>query len=96
MNKLYTNRHALWRKAFYPQSLVPERNDNYQIKNIWTPKEAEDLLQMLKDKKVFGYGGLEQTDISEHMGEAVPINPDGSCSHHLLIPNKDRTLCVLA
>ena len=50
---------------------------------------------MLKDKKVFGYGGVEQTNVSEHMGEAVPINPDGSCSHHLLIPNKNRTLCVL-
>lgn len=32
----------------------------------------------------------------EHIGEAEPIGEDGKCAHKLLVPNSDRTECVLA
>lgn len=31
----------------------------------------------------------------EHIGEAEPINPDGTCSHPYLVPNLNRTICIL-
>jgi hypothetical protein len=31
----------------------------------------------------------------EHIGEAEPINSDGTCSHPYLVPNLNRTLCIL-
>lgn len=31
----------------------------------------------------------------EHIGEAIPISVDGSCAHPFLVPNSDRSLCVL-
>ena len=31
----------------------------------------------------------------EHIGEAQPINADGTCSHPYLVPNKNHTLCIL-
>jgi hypothetical protein len=47
-NKLYPVRHELLKKVIYPQKLVPERNDHYRIKNIWTPEQAEKLLDVVK------------------------------------------------
>jgi hypothetical protein len=37
-NKIYPIRHELFKKLFYPQKLIPERNDYYRIKDIWTPE----------------------------------------------------------
>ena len=48
LNKLYPVRHELFRKLFYPQKLVPERNDHYRIKDIWTPEQVEELLELVK------------------------------------------------
>ena len=31
----------------------------------------------------------------EHIGEGEAINPDGSCTHTLLYPNADQTMCIL-
>ncbi|CAK9051354.1 Uncharacterized protein SCF082_LOCUS28204, partial [Durusdinium trenchii] len=33
--------------------------------------------------------------LHEHIGEAQPIEADGTCSHPYLMPNQDRTLCIL-
>jgi len=27
---------------------VPERNDHYRIKDIWTPEQVEELLELVK------------------------------------------------
>jgi hypothetical protein len=48
LNKIYPTRHELFRKIFYPQKLVPERNDHYRIKDIWTPEQVEGLLELVK------------------------------------------------
>ena len=48
LNKFYPMRHELFRKLFYPQILVPERNDHYRIKDIWTPEQVEELLELVK------------------------------------------------
>jgi hypothetical protein len=48
LNKLYPVRHELFRKLFYPQKLIPERNDHYRIKDIWTPEQVQKLLELVK------------------------------------------------
>jgi hypothetical protein len=37
----------------------------------------------------------DQTSINEDIGEARPMNKDGSCPHHFLVPNRNNTICVL-
>lgn len=31
----------------------------------------------------------------EHIGEAIPLSPDGTCPHNFLLPNGDRSRCIL-
>jgi hypothetical protein len=95
LKKLYPVRHELLRNVIYPQELVPERNDYYRIKNIWTPEQAEKLLEVVKAQGSYETAARDQTSVAEEIGEATPINPDGSCPHHFLVPNKNNTKCVL-
>lgn len=37
----------------------------------------------------------DKTSAVEHIGEAMPVLPDGSCEHPYLVPNANGTLCIL-
>lgn len=70
------------------------------IKNDFlTEKNHADLLGLIYEMKEFpsnvdnkGTGFIPKYP---HVGEATPTNKDGSCSHPYLIPNYDKTLCIL-
>lgn len=92
---LAPSRDTMFRSLFYPKVMVPERNDSYIIKDIWTSEQAKKLLDIVKEKMVYETAARDQTSINEDIGEAVPIGEDGLCPHYLLVPNKIYTMCVL-
>ena len=53
------------------------------------------LLDQVKGKGVYESVAKDITSSVEHVGEGVAPNADGSCPHHLLVPNGNHTLCVL-
>jgi hypothetical protein len=86
-----------------PRAVVPPHLANHQVyaQDDLIPKASRSLLlDTIRDLGTFG-SNMDTTSATgfvptyEHIGEAVPINPDGSCSHYLLLPNPDRTKCIL-
>ena len=82
---------------------IPNQLSNHAsvVQNDLVPKQTADYL--IKLMKEFGeyHSNVNQgkgqgfKPTHEHIGEGIPINSDGSCSHNLLYPNSDRTLCIL-
>jgi hypothetical protein len=88
---------------FIPRAVVPPHLANHQVyaRDDLIPMEMrKQLLDTVREMVTFG-SNLETSKATgfvptfEHIGEARPINPDGTCSHHLLLPNPSRTLCIL-
>ena len=52
-SRLFPFRHQIFRSLFYPQSLVPENGDSYQLKDIWTMEQVDKLLDMVKKQRVY-------------------------------------------
>eukprot|EP01060_Flectonema_neradi_P034330 TRINITY_DN5997_c0_g1_i1.p1 TRINITY_DN5997_c0_g1~~TRINITY_DN5997_c0_g1_i1.p1 ORF type:complete len:521 (+),score=72.95 TRINITY_DN5997_c0_g1_i1:51-1613(+) len=68
-----------------------------QIPDLLSESDAEMLLEDLRERKdvpsnTEDLNFYETTH--EHIGEAVPL-VDGKCAHHYLVPNKNRTKCIL-
>jgi len=78
--------HLLGHTAVFEEALIEE-------------EAGYDLIRMLKDMKVFPTNTRElnfyDTDY-EHIGEAQPISPNGTCRHPYLVPSSDGSQCVLA
>jgi hypothetical protein len=51
--RIYPHRHTIYRALFFSKSLVPERNDYYQLSNIWTEQQVTELLNMVKEKGIY-------------------------------------------
>jgi hypothetical protein len=77
------NHHAEWIPDFIPQEDFDALNGII--------REMKDFPSNLDaDTKTGGF-----TVRHEHIGEAEIINSDGTCSHPYLVPNLNRTLCIL-
>ncbi|GBG30287.1 Hypothetical Protein FCC1311_065062 [Hondaea fermentalgiana] len=56
------------------------------------------LLDLLKTKGVIPSNSADTNFYEvkhEHIGEAQPLEADGTCAHRYLMPNKNRTQCIL-
>lgn len=86
-----------------PRATVPDHLANhraYVVQNLISHDTAEDLMKIIFEMEDFP-SNVDQSRAQkfapkhEHVGEAVPVDPiDGTCKHHLLVPNFDNTLCV--
>lgn len=77
--------HLLGHKLIYSKKFIPEQ-------------VGQDLVNLMKEMKTFPTNAADLTFYKtkhEHIGEAVPINENGKCDHPFLIPNSNRSLCVL-
>lgn len=66
--------------------------------NALSPREAADLMALMQRLGEFRTHAADLTfykTTHEHIGEAQPLSPQGTCTHPFLIPNTDRTACVL-
>ena len=68
----------------------------HSLEPIWNDAEMLALDNLIAGIGKFPSLTADQTSKHEHTGEGVPLNADGSCPHLMLIPNRSRTLCVLA
>lgn len=88
--------HPLYKRVIVPSHL--ENHPALAVDDVLTTAQADQLMEALK----FQYGALGsnvddgQNITHEHIGEAVPISPDGSCRHPYMVPSKNRELCLLA
>eukprot|EP01061_Rhynchopus_euleeides_P046838 TRINITY_DN9085_c0_g1_i1.p1 TRINITY_DN9085_c0_g1~~TRINITY_DN9085_c0_g1_i1.p1 ORF type:complete len:469 (+),score=214.35 TRINITY_DN9085_c0_g1_i1:63-1469(+) len=80
---------------------VPAHMTGHQtllLPNLLTKEVAAKLYDTMKD---IGHLPSNSADLKfyetlhEHIGEAMPLGEDGICAHPYLIPNMNRTLCVL-
>ena len=77
--------HLLNHKVVEMQELIPTDVASALLNDI---KKEQSFPTNIQDTKFY--------DIQhEHVGEAIDINSDGSCSHYLMVPNKDKTKCIL-
>lgn len=90
--------------ALYPRSAIPTHLRNHPvsvIKGLIPPETGHNLRSAIKtlgeDEEGFPdvAKGVGKTPWNEHIGEATPLSPDGTCSHPFLVPNANRTQCVL-
>jgi hypothetical protein len=87
----------------YPRNRIPSHMLGHPakwIEDFIDPGTHEELLELMKTLAVFPSNKEDLASIGfkpthEHVGEAVPIGPNGTCSHKFLLPNIDRTLCIL-
>ena len=88
---------------FIPRADVPQHLAGHPVfeQDELIPKETRlKLLQNIRDMKTF-MSNIDTAKSSgviathDHIGEAIPINADGTCSHQYLFPNNDRTRCIL-
>lgn len=86
-----------------PRSGVPSHLSNhpvFSIENLISDDLSVDLMDIIFSMSNYssnvdqskGQGFIPKY---EHIGEAQPINSDGSCSHKFLFPNSDKTKCIL-
>jgi len=61
------------------------------------PRTGAALLSHIKDMREFPSNarGVGRPPVNEHIGEAVPTGADGRCKHPFLVPDTNRTQCVL-
>lgn len=88
---------------FMPRSNIPSHLLNLPalfIEELISPESFKDLNDLMREMKEFPSNmddlrSIGFTPMHEHIGEAVPIEADGSCSHKYLAPNINRTHCIL-
>jgi hypothetical protein len=87
----------------YPRISIPSHLSNHAalVELDLVPIDtATYLIQLMKELGEYHSNvnlakGQGYAPTHEHIGEAVPINTDGSCTHPLLYPNSDQTMCIL-
>ena len=80
-----------------------EGQSAFVVSDLISTDVAEDLMKIVFEiGRSEGYSSnVDQNraagfkPLHEHIGEGIPINSNGSCSHSFLFPNIDKTLCVL-
>ena len=72
--------------VFVVKDLIPQRVASELITLI---ENFTDYTSNVDQSKAQGFKPRH-----EHIGEAQPINADGTCSHKFLFPNSDKTLCI--
>ena len=77
------NHTALWIPDFVPQ-------EHFDSLNAIIRDMAEFPSNIDADLKTGGFVAQH-----EHIGEAEPIGEGGKCNHPFLVPNLDKTLCIL-
>ena len=73
-------------------------NPHLSVPDLFSAETAADLLALAKSMRTFPTNVADlrfYSTANEHIGEAVPAEPDGSCSHPFLVPNSKREQCVL-
>mmetsp|Transcript_1129 Transcript_1129/g.699 ORF Transcript_1129/g.699 Transcript_1129/m.699 type:complete len:436 (+) Transcript_1129:43-1350(+) len=87
-NRAVIPKHLTDYEAFAEDDLIPE-------------EIARDLVLMMKNDFKDFFSNVDQakaqgfTPTHEHIGEAQPILPDGTCAHPLLFPDMGKTSCIL-
>ena len=87
------------KRADIPDHLVGHAVEN--IKDLIPPKVAIKLWERIRTMGKDGQGfddvskAVGKVPLAEHIGEAVPLNTDGKCDHHLMVPNYKREQCVI-
>lgn len=93
---LYQKRYEIVGKFYQTGTYLNERTDLYKFGPVWTPEQHSNLLDYLKSNdKVYTIMKYDEF-ITEQMGEATPILPDGSCPHLLQLPSRNLTFCSFA
>jgi hypothetical protein len=85
-----------------PRTYIPPHllgNTAFKEDNLISPELVKELVTLMKSFKTFP-NNVDQSKgqgfkpVHEHIGEAEPIQPDGTCKNSLLFPNSDKTLCI--
>ena len=82
-------------------TVIPSHLLNHRVvetANLIPKKLANALLEDIKHDRSFPTNAQDTRFykiLHEHIGEAIDINEDGTCSHYLMVPNKDKTKCIL-
>ena len=67
---------------------------------MWDDEQLDRLTDMVEGYGTIPVAVADQTNVVEHVGEAQPVDHDADgnvfCRHPMLVPNKNRTECVLA
>jgi hypothetical protein len=86
----------------YPRSWIPPHLSNHPVfyrRHLVPESIAVDLRELMHNFSSFpsnvGTKGTGFIPQHPHIGEAVPINLDGSCNHPYLFPSVDKTMCHL-
>lgn len=68
----------------------------YHVFNpIWSPDEVQNLLtRVVRSDRLKSTTAAYTPARYDHIGEKVPILPDGTCPSSFLTPNHDRTHCI--
>lgn len=92
----------IYLQYYLPRVSIPSHLANHPVfvVNDLIPLDtSRELLHLIKNFTDFT-SNVDQSKaqgfkpLYEHIGEAQPINADGSCSHRFLFPNSDKTLCI--
>ena len=87
----------------YKRANVPSHLSNHNVHVIpdLIPKDiGNELIELMKEFGNFP-SNVDQSraqgfkPLHEDIGEAQPINSDGSCDHNFLFPNGDKVKCIL-
>ena len=65
------------------------------IKDFFSKDLQQRLITIYRKASPYVTAIDDQTAKYQHIGEAKPINKDGSCPHPYLVPDKDRKVCQL-
>lgn len=86
-----------------PRAKIPAHLSGHQVhaeEDLLSRDVRKKLMDNIRQMKTFesNVDTAKSTGIIptyEHIGEAIPISADGTCAHHFLFPNADRTRCIL-
>jgi hypothetical protein len=85
-----------------PRAQIPEHLTNYAAfakDELIPPETAKSLMEVVKEFRDFP-SNVDQSKAQgfkptyEHVGEAQPIRPDGTCAHPLLFPDANKEKCI--
>jgi hypothetical protein len=92
---------VLYTDFIYKPIKIPSHLLNHRVIesiNLIPRDIADKLIDDIKAERSFPTNSQDTrfyNILHEHIGEAVDINEDGSCSHYLMVPNKKQTKCIL-
>ena len=79
--------HLTGHPVYEQDDLIPKDMRKRLLENV------RDMKHFMSNVDTAKSSGVVAT--YDHIGEAIPINADGTCSHPYLFPNNDRTRCIL-